>query len=106
MVIKYPDLVLLQLCIMAAVASAMRGDQILYFDTSASFSGRRVATVYDELHLRMQVIHSICINQLTSTRFTVWVRSQSICFYNRPVAYCKTDSFDGKACLYHEIRHN
>ena len=64
---------------MAAVASAMRGDQVLYIDTSASFSGRRAATVFNELHLRLQVLlafRTCFYNNLLHTATQIALTSQ------------------------------
>lgn len=46
---------LLQLCMMAAVAASLRGEQVAYVDTGASFSGRRAAMCYQSLHTGVQV---------------------------------------------------
>ena len=57
----------MQLCTTAAVASAMRGDQVMYIDTTGSFSSRRAASVFNTLHSRLQVLHIVCIRVLYST---------------------------------------
>ncbi|KAL0038257.1 hypothetical protein WJX79_010245 [Trebouxia sp. C0005] len=43
-----------QLCMMAAVAAAMRGEQVTYIDTTGSFSGRRAASIFNTLQSRVQ----------------------------------------------------
>lgn len=43
-----------QLCSMAAVAAAMRGEYVTYIDTTSAFSGRRAASVYQTLQSRAQ----------------------------------------------------
>ncbi|KAK9817811.1 hypothetical protein WJX72_002565 [[Myrmecia] bisecta] len=63
-----------QLCIMAAVATAMRGEHVVYLDTSASFTARRAAAMYDHAarqeaapeslgdtlaHITVQRVHNI-----------------------------------------------
>lgn len=40
---------------MAAVAAALRGEQVAYVDTTASFSGRRAAGTYHLLKPGLQV---------------------------------------------------
>ena len=50
----------MQLCTTAAVASAMRGDQVMYIDTTGSFSSRRAANIHSTLHSRLQVLHIAC----------------------------------------------
>lgn len=55
----------MQLCIMAAVAAALRGEQVAYIDTAASFSGRRAAGVYDLLKTGVQVTLHVSREQLT-----------------------------------------
>lgn len=45
---------------MAAVAAALRGEQVAYVDTAASFSGRRAAGVYDLLKTGLQVSNAHC----------------------------------------------
>ena len=41
---------------MAAVAAALRGEQVAYIDTTASFSGRRAAGTYHLLKPGLQVL--------------------------------------------------
>lgn len=60
-----------QLCTTAAVASAMRGDRVLYIDTTGSFSSRRAAAIYNTLNSRLQdkrsltdVLQSIHVNRV------------------------------------------
>lgn len=48
-----------QLCITAAVASAMRGDQVMYIDTTGSFTSRRAAAIHNTLNSRLQVLRVI-----------------------------------------------
>ena len=49
---------LVQLCMMAAVAAAMRGEQVTYIDTTGSFSGRRAVSVFNTLQSGVQVCPS------------------------------------------------
>ena len=44
-----------QLCLTAAVAAAMRGEEVVYIDTTGAFSGSRAAAVYQTLQPRVQV---------------------------------------------------